>query len=69
MTPRDDKWQHLLQAATAVESAKIPREELERRLVSVLEVFSAELDPVEDFEAASVRRFALAVRRALDAPR
>lgn len=66
MTPRDDRWQHLLEAATAVESAPAPRDALAHNLGSVLEVFSAELDPVHDFEAACVRRFALAVRRALE---
>jgi hypothetical protein len=66
MTPREDRWQHLLAAATAVESAAEPRDELSRNLDSVLEVFSPELDPVDDFEAACVRRFALAVRRALE---
>jgi hypothetical protein len=34
-------------------------------LDTVLEVFDAKIDPVDDFEGAAVRRFALSLRRAL----
>ncbi len=65
---RQDRWQHLLSAALAIGEAEDPRAEVDLRLASLLEVFPSELDPVDDFEAYAVRRFGLALRRALDAP-
>ncbi len=59
---REDRWQHLLSAALSVEEAREPRREMEQRLQSLLEVFSSDLDPVDDFEAYAVRRFVQAVQ-------
>lgn len=59
---RQDRWQHLLSAALSVGEAEEPRREMERRVTSLLEVFSSDLDPVDDFEAYAVRRFVQAVQ-------
>ncbi len=66
---RQDRWQHLLSAAFSVEEAQDPDLEMERRVDSLLEVFPSDLDPVDEFEAYAVRRFALAVRSLVRARR
>ena len=67
---RDDRWQHLVQLAFRLsESLQDPESpaarEAVRALDSALEVFDAEIDPVDDFEGYALRRFALALRSAL----
>lgn len=71
---REDRWQHLVTGAFHIDDelavAQGPSALARRRLVaryldSVLEVFPADLDPVEDFEGYAVRRLAQSVRRAL----
>jgi hypothetical protein len=59
---REDRWQHLLSAALSVGEAQEPGREMERRVTSLLEVFSSDLDPVDDFEAYAVRRFVQVVQ-------
>jgi hypothetical protein len=63
-TLREDRWQHLLEAAFRLEAGK-GRARLQEVLDSLLEVFPSSLDPVEDFEGFAVRRLAQALRRQL----
>jgi hypothetical protein len=71
---REDRWQHLVTGAFQIDDelavAPVPNTLARRRLLaryldSVLEVFPADLDPVEDFEGYAVRRLAQSIRRAL----
>ncbi len=71
---RDDRWQNLVTGAFHLEDelgSVRARGALARRrrameyLDNVLEVFPADLDPVDDFEGWAVRRLALSLRRAL----
>lgn len=66
---RDDRWQHLVTCAFALEEApaEARQVELARVLASVAEVFPRTLDPVEDFEGYAVRRFVLALTEAVSA--
>lgn len=74
---RTDRWQHLVEGAfrlsEAVAAGRAPATRAADAvdlLDSVLEVFPASIDPVEDFEGYAVRRLALALREALrGAPR
>ncbi len=66
--PRQDRWQHLVAGAFALDEGEGDREARVRALLeSVLEVFPESIDPVEDFEGYAVRRLALALRRKLGA--
>lgn len=71
---REDRWQHLAQSAFRLEEqldasrsagASANEAHVRAAVESLLEVFDSSLDPVEDFEAYAVRRFAHALRRAL----
>ncbi|AKU90131.1 hypothetical protein [Vulgatibacter incomptus] len=75
---RDDRWQNLVhgsfnlcerldQARRSGESVGL--DDALAYLSSVLEVFPATLDPVDDFEGYAVRRMALALREAIRAER
>ena len=71
--PRQDRWQSLVHAAFLVDESscgkRSPPERLQAlktALNSLLEVFPAGIDPVEDFEAYAVRRFVLAVSGAIE---
>ncbi len=70
--PRTDRWQHLVAGAFALgegphASARNP-EAAARYLESVLEVFPAAVDPLEDFEGYAVRRMAMVLLEALRQP-
>ncbi len=65
MSEPDARWGQLVHASFLLEESEQPQPLA--ALDSVLEVFDAELDPVEDFRAYAVRRFALGLRRALTA--
>ena len=60
------RWQHLAQAAFLLEEhAAKPDRSAQGMLApieSALELFTAGIDPVEDFEGYAVRRMLLAVR-------
>lgn len=71
---RDDRWQNLVTGAFHLDdelgSVRSRGAVARRRLAieyldSVLEVFPADLDPVEDFEGYAVRRLAQSLRRAI----
>jgi hypothetical protein len=71
---RDDRWQNLVTGAFHLDdelTSVHTRGAVARRrlaieyLDSVLEVFPADLDPVEDFEGYAVRRLAQSLRRAI----
>lgn len=71
---RDDRWQNLVTGAFHLDdelaSVRVRGSVARRRraieyLDSILEVFPADLDPVEDFEGYAVRRLAQSLRRAL----
>ena len=59
------RWAHLVNAAFHLEETK----NVSGALDSALESFDANVDPVDDFQAYAVRRFVLALREALTAPR
>jgi hypothetical protein len=65
---RTDRWQHLVSGAFLLDEVRSPveRQRVLQYLDTVLEVFPGAIDPVEDFEGFSVRRMALALRRALE---
>lgn len=69
---RVDRWQNLVHAAFLLDEsstdARPGPERARATLESVLEVFPASLDPVDDFEAWAVRRLALALHRSLEGP-
>jgi hypothetical protein len=62
---RQDRWQNLLATAMSLEANASDPAAVRRLLDSVLEVFPASLDPVDDFEGFAVRRLAQAFRQAL----
>ncbi|WP_224247912.1 hypothetical protein [Hyalangium gracile] len=73
---RQDRWQNVIHAAFLLEEAPeneaggaAGAEERLRRvqamLDSLLEVFPASIDPVDDFEGFAMRRLAQALRRTL----
>ncbi|MCI0573666.1 MAG: hypothetical protein L0Y66_23260 [Myxococcaceae bacterium] len=73
---RQDRWQNVVHAAFLLEEGLAPvsgsaaaSEERLRRvhamLDSLLEVFPATIDPVEDFEGFAVRRLVQSLQRAL----
>jgi hypothetical protein len=71
---RDDRWQNLVTGAFHLDdelgSVRTRGAVARRRLAieyvdSILEVFPADLDPVEDFEGYAVRRLAQSLRRAI----
>jgi hypothetical protein len=73
---RQDRWQNVIHAAFLLEEAPVKEgdsaataEERLRRvqamLDSLLEVFPASIDPVDDFEGFALRRLAQALRRTL----
>ncbi|HEV7734273.1 MAG TPA: hypothetical protein VGR62_19025 [Candidatus Binatia bacterium] len=71
---REDRWQNLVTGAFHLDdelgSVRVRGAVARRRLAmeyldSILEVFPADLDPVEDFEGYAVRRLAQSLRRAL----
>jgi len=71
---RDDRWQNLVTGSFHLDdelgSVRVRGSVARRRLAieyldSILEVFPADLDPVEDFEGYAVRRLAQSLRRAL----
>lgn len=73
---REDRWQNVIQAAFLLEEAPANEpgggaaagERLRRvhaMLDSLLEVFPASIDPVDDFEGFALRRLAQALRRTL----
>ena len=73
---RQDRWQSVVQAAFLLEEAQVnevggpaaAQERLRRvqaMLDSLLEVFPASIDPVDDFEGFALRRLAQALRRTL----
>ena len=73
---REDRWQNVIQAAFLLEEAPVTegdgmaavQERLQRAramLDSLLEVFPASIDPVDDFEGFALRRLAQALRRTL----
>lgn len=69
---REDRWQHLVHAAELLDApggtdALQRQARLRALLGSLLEVFPSALDPVDDFEAWAVRRFAQALARSLEA--
>lgn len=68
---RVDRWQHLVSGAFRLDEAPPERVAAEARVLlhSVLEVFPAGLDPIEEFEAYAVRRLAASLLRALEAQR
>jgi hypothetical protein len=64
-----ERWRHLVNAAFRLEETR-PREgeSLEAVLAvvdSALEVFTAAIDPIDDFEGYAVRRLLLALRGTL----
>lgn len=63
MSEEDARWGQLVHASFLLEESERPQPLV--ALDSVLEVFDAELDPVEDFRAYAVRRFASSLRRAI----
>lgn len=70
---REDRWQHLVQVSFLLEARDAePGPDRRQSLCAVvddlLEVFPSSVDPVDDFEAYAVRRFALALRRMLCEP-
>lgn len=65
----DNRWAHLAQAGFRLDALSAPTgEDVCREVDSLLECFDARLDPVDEFEAATLRRFLLSLRRALTAP-
>jgi hypothetical protein len=66
-----NRWDHLVQASFSLDedvaAGTITPRALDLWLASVTEVFDAAADPVEDFEAWTVRRFATSLRSALAA--
>ena len=66
---KKDRWQHLVQAAFLLEEQDatceggIPAPAV-ALVDSALEVFTPDIDPVEDFEGYAVRRLLLALRAA-----
>lgn len=65
LAPR--RWASLSSLAFALDELPSPRrEDLAVALDTVLELFDEQLDPVEDFEGAAVRRFARSLQRALE---
>lgn len=68
---RDDRWVHLVNAAFRLDEtrAAVPEERLRAAaaaLASATEVFSASIEPSEDFEGYAVRRLLLALGDVLD---
>ncbi len=65
---RTDRWQHLVSGAFRLDEVPTPveRKRVLQYLDTILEVFPGSIDPLEDFEGFSVRRMALALRRALE---
>jgi hypothetical protein len=65
---RVDRWQHLVTGAFLLDEAGADRIAAETRvyLDSVLTVFPAGIDPVDDFEGYAVRRMASTLLRALE---
>lgn len=65
---REDRWRHLVACAFALQET--PTEdlgpELACRLRSVVEVFDASIEPLDDFEGYAVRRLAVALVDALE---
>ena len=59
----EDRWRHLVHAAFLLEEQAAEGGAI-ALLDSALEVFTAEIDPVEDFEGYAVRRLLLALRSA-----
>lgn len=60
------RWAMLSSLAFHLDELPTPRrEDVTLTLDTVLELFDAKLDPVEDFEGAAVRRLALSLQRAL----
>lgn len=57
------RWAQLSNAAFLIDSKTAS---VEVAIDTVLEVFDASIDPVDDFEGAAVRRFVLSFRRALE---
>jgi hypothetical protein len=66
---RTDRWQHLVAGAFRLAEAEAPLKADTARayLDGVLEVFDADVDPVDDWEGYAVRRMALALREAFAA--
>lgn len=76
---RDDRWQNLVKTAFRLDEQRAAEggrpltpeqraQHVRGVLESVLEVFPAQLDPVEEFEAFAVRRFVQALHRGLFEP-
>lgn len=64
----EDRWQHLVNGAFLLDehTRAAPDPAAARAFVeSVLEVFTAAIDPIDDFEGYAVRRAALALANAL----
>ena len=59
----EDRWRHLVQGAFLLEEQASTGAAI-ALLDSALEVFTPEIDPVEDFEGYAVRRLLLALRSA-----
>lgn len=62
--PLPDRWTHLVNTATWLES-RSPQTHavvVVAALDSALEIFSAGVEPTDDFEGYAVRRFLLALR-------
>ena len=66
MEPEEQaRWAHLVNAAFHLEETK----NVSVALDSVLESFDSDIEPVDDFQGYAVRRFVLALKEALTAPR
>jgi hypothetical protein len=62
----ESRWGHLVGAAFRLdEAAPADPHAVLRALESVLEVFDAQLDPVDDYPGYAVRRLAMSLHKAL----